>query len=147
MRQQKTYQLLFCVMCFLTVKSFSQTSTKKLANINAFNSILGNYFFVDANSNILPRCTNNEISFDTLYSLIKNNFNTDFTYNLESRPELKSPSPNVITLNLKFDKCIQCGLESPYTEDTHIDIRNGYIEGAGQFCFQENICKKGAITS
>ena len=43
---------------------------------------------------------------------------------------------------LKFDKCIECGLESPYTEDTHIDSRNGYIEGAGQFCFQENICKK-----
>ena len=45
-------------------------------------------------------------------------------------------------LNLKFDKCIQCGLESPYTEDTHIEMRSGYIEGAGQFCFQENICKK-----
>jgi hypothetical protein len=44
--------------------------------------------------------------------------------------------------NLKYDKCIQCGLESPYTEDTHIDMRYGYIEGVGQFCFQENICKK-----
>ena len=44
--------------------------------------------------------------------------------------------------NLKFDKCLECCLESPYTEDTHIDIRDGYIEGAGQFCFQENICKK-----
>ncbi|MDX2174410.1 MAG: hypothetical protein SFY56_15010 [Bacteroidota bacterium] len=104
MRQQKTYQLLFCVMCFFTVKSFSQTSSKKLANINAFNSILGNYFYVDANLSILPRCTNNDISFDTLYALIKNNFNTNFNYNLESRQELKSPSSNVITLNLKFDK-------------------------------------------
>ena len=44
--------------------------------------------------------------------------------------------------NLKFDKCMKCGLESPYTEDTHIDVRSGYIEGMGQFCFQEKICKE-----
>ncbi len=43
---------------------------------------------------------------------------------------------------LKLDKCMTCGLESPYTEDTHIDIRSGYIEGMGQFCFQEKICEK-----
>lgn len=43
---------------------------------------------------------------------------------------------------LKFDKCLECGLESPYTEDTHIELRRGYIEGAGQFCFQEKICKE-----
>lgn len=45
-------------------------------------------------------------------------------------------------LNLKFDKCMKCGLESPYTEDTHIDVRLGYIEGVGQFCFQEKVCEK-----
>jgi hypothetical protein len=45
-------------------------------------------------------------------------------------------------LNLKFDKCMTCGLESHYTEDTHIDVRYGYIEGMGQFCFQEKICEK-----
>ena len=45
-------------------------------------------------------------------------------------------------LDLKFDKCLTCGLESPYTEDTHIDMRSGYVEGAGQFCFQEKICEK-----
>ena len=45
-------------------------------------------------------------------------------------------------LNLKFDKCIKCGLETPYTEDIHIDLRDGYVEGVGQFCFQENICNK-----
>jgi hypothetical protein len=37
---------------------------------------------------------------------------------------------------------MKCGLESPYTEDTHIDVRFGYIEGVGQFCFQEKICKE-----
>ena len=45
-------------------------------------------------------------------------------------------------LDLKFDKCLKCGLESPYTEDTHVDMRYGYIEGIGQFCFQEKICKE-----
>jgi len=32
------------------------------------------------------------------------------------------------------DTCIICGVETPYTADTHIDIRIGYIEGAGQLC-------------
>ena len=45
-------------------------------------------------------------------------------------------------LDLKFDKCLKCGLESPYTEDTHVDMRYGYVEGMGQFCFQEKICKE-----
>ena len=40
----------------------------------------------------------------------------------------------------KYDKCVICGAESPYTMDTHIDLRHGYIEGAGQGCFRET-CK------
>ena len=44
--------------------------------------------------------------------------------------------------NLKFDKCIKCGKESPYTEDTHIDLRHGYTEGIGQGCFQEKNCEE-----
>lgn len=32
------------------------------------------------------------------------------------------------------DKCIICGVETPYDYDTHIDLRMGYIEGAGQLC-------------
>lgn len=27
-----------------------------------------------------------------------------------------------------------CGIETPYDETTHIDLRIGYIEGAGQLC-------------
>ena len=41
---------------------------------------------------------------------------------------------------LVYDKCILCGEESPYTIDTHIDLRYGYVEGAGQGCFKES-CK------
>ena len=32
------------------------------------------------------------------------------------------------------DKCNMCGIETEYTKDTHIDMRYGYVEGAGQFC-------------
>jgi hypothetical protein len=32
------------------------------------------------------------------------------------------------------DTCIMCGVETPYDFETHIDLRYGYIEGAGQLC-------------
>jgi hypothetical protein len=41
-----------------------------------------------------------------------------------------------------YDKCVICGKVSPYKTTTHIDLRMGYVEGAGQGCFQENICEK-----
>lgn len=41
-----------------------------------------------------------------------------------------------------YDKCILCGKVSPYKTSTHIDLRIGYVEGAGQGCFQDNICEK-----
>lgn len=36
--------------------------------------------------------------------------------------------------SVKLDKCVTCGTDTPYTENTHIDYRNYYIEGAGQLC-------------
>jgi hypothetical protein len=32
------------------------------------------------------------------------------------------------------DTCILCGVETPYEFETHVDMRIGYIEGAGQLC-------------
>jgi len=32
------------------------------------------------------------------------------------------------------DNCVVCGAETPYDFETHIDQRNGYIEGIGQLC-------------
>lgn len=32
------------------------------------------------------------------------------------------------------DPCIMCGTETAYDVSTHIDMRVGYIEGAGQLC-------------
>jgi hypothetical protein len=33
-----------------------------------------------------------------------------------------------------YDHCVLCGVETAYKRSTHIDIRIGYIEGAGQLC-------------
>lgn len=40
------------------------------------------------------------------------------------------------------DTCIMCGAETPYEFETHIDMRIGYIEGAGQGCFQPHMCSQ-----
>ena len=34
----------------------------------------------------------------------------------------------------RIEHCVVCGEETPYTIDTHIDFRYGYIEGMGQLC-------------
>jgi hypothetical protein len=34
----------------------------------------------------------------------------------------------------EFDHCVLCGVETAYKRNTHIDIRIGYVEGAGQLC-------------
>jgi len=38
------------------------------------------------------------------------------------------------TDGVKLEKCVICGKETPYTENTHIDYRNFYVEGCGQLC-------------
>ena len=32
------------------------------------------------------------------------------------------------------DECVLCGKKTPYTKATHVDYRQGYVEGAGQLC-------------
>jgi hypothetical protein len=44
--------------------------------------------------------------------------------------------------SLEYDHCVICGKETPYLRSTHIDLREGYIEGGGQGCYQSNICGK-----
>jgi hypothetical protein len=50
------------------------------------------------------------------------------------------PSENDFTDN-GYDKCVICGKVSPYKTTTHIDLRIGYVEGAGQGCFQPTLCE------
>jgi hypothetical protein len=45
----------------------------------------------------------------------------------------------------EYDTCSMCGKETQYLKSTSVDIRVGYIEGAGQLCFecnqvQSNLC-------
>ena len=32
------------------------------------------------------------------------------------------------------EKCVQCGKDTQYYKDDHVDMRDGYIEGVGQLC-------------
>ena len=41
-----------------------------------------------------------------------------------------------------FDICILCGRETPYLKSTNISDRIGYVEGAGQGCYQPFTCDK-----
>ncbi len=35
-----------------------------------------------------------------------------------------------------YDLCVICKEKTPYTVETHIDARTGYIVGVGQVCLQ-----------
>lgn len=32
------------------------------------------------------------------------------------------------------DKCVMCGVETPYDISTHVDYRYNYVDGVGQMC-------------
>ena len=34
----------------------------------------------------------------------------------------------------EYDKCVICGKDTPYLRSTHVDMRFGYVDGAGQTC-------------
>jgi hypothetical protein len=34
----------------------------------------------------------------------------------------------------QIEYCVLCGSETTYTINTHIDFRDGYVEGVGQLC-------------
>lgn len=45
-------------------------------------------------------------------------------------------------MDVEYDHCVICGKQSPYTRNTHIDRRIGYVEGLGQTCFTPLDCEK-----
>jgi hypothetical protein len=53
-----------------------------------------------------------------------------------------NPDGTVRSIGGEKDICIICGKETPYLKTTHIDLRHGYVEGAGQACYQPDICKQ-----
>lgn len=40
------------------------------------------------------------------------------------------------------EKCLSCGVETPYEFDTHIEYRTNYIVGMGQLC---RICSNNEL--
>ena len=56
--------------------------------------------------------------------------------------QIKEIDESLLSRQNEYDKCVICGKESPYTMSTHIDLREGYVEGGGQGCFQPNTCNK-----
>ncbi len=44
--------------------------------------------------------------------------------------------------NNPIDKCVLCGKDTPYRFNDHIDTRIGYVEGAGQGCYQPHMCSQ-----
>ena len=44
--------------------------------------------------------------------------------------------------SLQNDRCVVCGGVSPYRWLDYIGSRVGYVEGAGQGCFQPSHCSK-----
>lgn len=40
------------------------------------------------------------------------------------------------------ERCLICGEFTPYTKGTHVDLRTGYIRGAGQGCYKPVKCEK-----
>lgn len=42
----------------------------------------------------------------------------------------------------ELEVCLVCGEFTPYTKGTHVDLRVGYIRGAGQGCYKQIKCEK-----
>ena len=66
-----------------------------------------------------------------------------------SHPELCSTCPQSVRSNMEellresdtdqdYDKCVRCGKITTYKKTDNIIFRSGYIEGAGQLCFECN---------
>ena len=66
-------------------------------------------------------------------------------YLIESNKKKLSKIDRMSILETKGEEpqaCLFCGKLSPYTFSTHIDMREGYIEGVGQGCFEPEKCLK-----
>ena len=64
---------------------------------------------------------------------------SDFSFRKEFYDDSKSRAESKA---IEYDPCVICGCPSPYTKDTHVDMRAWYHEGAGQLCSRchEKIC-------
>jgi hypothetical protein len=77
-------------------------SNCEIEQINKFNRLFGDYFYVNENMEIRA-LKDTTYSFDDFYKFVREqNWNTEFDTNLDESPILRQDFPNVITMNLKF---------------------------------------------
>jgi hypothetical protein len=74
----------------------------QIAQINKFNRLFGDYFYVNERMEIRA-LKDTSYSFDEFFQLVHDkNWNTEFNENLDENRILRQDFPNVITMNLKF---------------------------------------------
>lgn len=94
----------------------------KIEQINKFNRLFGDFFYVNEKMEILP-LKDASYSFDEFFkSLYDNNWNTDFDENLDENRMLKQDFPNVITMNLKFKTQGDLILESSQVKEMKPEV-------------------------
>ncbi len=85
-------------------KEPEQLSNDEIEQINKFNRLFGDYFYVNQHMEILP-LKDTLYSFSDFYREVRiNNWSTNFENNLDENPVLMNPYSNVITMNLKFEE-------------------------------------------
>ena len=90
------------------------------------------YNWIREKSGKTTKMENKQISMWTCQFCGKDTSNVEYDY-LNGYDHL-SCALNAEIKTDKFDHCIVCGVETAYKRSTHIDMRHGYIEGAGQLC-------------
>ena len=63
----------------------------------------------------------------------KDTYDVDIDY-LSGTDHLGCALENEMKVKGEYDTCVLCGVETPYKRNVHVDLRIGYIEGAGQLC-------------
>jgi hypothetical protein len=48
--------------------------------------------------------------------------------------DMRDKKQKTMNVPQQIEYCVLCGSETPYTINTHIDFRDGYVEGVGQLC-------------
>jgi hypothetical protein len=92
------------------------------------------YNWIREKSGKTTKMENKQITMWTCQFCGKDTSNVDYDYlNGYDHLSCALEAENKTKAN-EFDHCVLCGVETAYKRSTHIDMRHGYIEGAGQLC-------------
>jgi hypothetical protein len=92
------------------------------------------YNWIREKSGKTTKMENKQITMWTCQFCGKDTSNVDYDYlNGYDHLSCALEAENKAKAN-EFEHCILCGVETSVKIGTHIDMRHGYIEGAGQLC-------------